>query len=179
MSQLQEKLDAGQFVVTGEIGPPKGTNVAPCLHEADEYLKGRVVAVNVTDIQTAVMRLGSMAVCHMLIDHGIGPWKETGEFQCQSGLDVAYIGAEGNLYPCPGLIFEDFVVGNVFETPVSELLRSEALSKVRRMTRTDLEEPCRSCENEACSGGCRGAAFATFGDIRAAPTYCNWRRRMT
>ena len=73
MSQLQQKLEAGTFVVTGEIGPPKGTNVAPCLHEADEYLKGRVVAVNVTDIQTAVMRLGSMAVCHMLIDHGIEP----------------------------------------------------------------------------------------------------------
>ena len=73
MSQLQEKLDAGTFVVTGEIGPAKGTNVASCLHEADEYLKGRVVAVNVTDIQTAVMRLGSMAVSHMLVDHGIEP----------------------------------------------------------------------------------------------------------
>jgi methylenetetrahydrofolate reductase (NADPH) len=73
MSQLQQKLEAGTFVVTGEIGPAKGTNVASCLHEADEYLKGRVVAVNVTDIQTAVMRLGSMAVSHMLVDHGIEP----------------------------------------------------------------------------------------------------------
>jgi len=73
MSQLQKKLDAGEFVVTGEIGPPKGINIAPVLHEADEYLKGKVVAVNVTDIQTAVMRLGSMATCHMLIDHGIEP----------------------------------------------------------------------------------------------------------
>ena len=73
MSQLQQKLEAGKFTVTGEIGPPKGTNVGPCLHEAEEYLKGRVVAVNVTDIQTAVMRLGSMAVSHMLLDRGIEP----------------------------------------------------------------------------------------------------------
>ena len=73
MSQLQQQLEAGRFVFTGEIGPPKGTNIDPALHEADEYLKGRVAAVNVTDIQTAVMRLGSMAVCHMLIDHGIEP----------------------------------------------------------------------------------------------------------
>ena len=73
MSQFQAQLEAGKFVVTGEIGPPKGTNVAPALHEADEFLKGRVVAVNVTDIQTAVMRLGSMSVCHMLLDHGIEP----------------------------------------------------------------------------------------------------------
>jgi methylenetetrahydrofolate reductase (NADPH) len=73
MSQLQQQLEAGKFVVTGEIGPPKGTNVEPALHEAEEYLKGRVAAVNVTDIQTAVMRLGSMAVCHLLKDRGIEP----------------------------------------------------------------------------------------------------------
>ncbi len=73
MSKLQQQLEAGKFVVTGEIGPPKGTNVEPSLHEAEEYLKDNVVAVNVTDIQTAVMRLGSMALCHMLIDRGIEP----------------------------------------------------------------------------------------------------------
>ena len=73
MSQLQEQLEAGKFVVTGEIGPPKGTNVEPLLEEAEKHLKGRVVAVNVTDIQTAVMRLGSMAVCHLLRDRGIEP----------------------------------------------------------------------------------------------------------
>ena len=73
MTQFQQKLQAGEFVVTGEIGPPKGTNVEPVLHEAEEYLKDFVTAVNVTDIQTAVMRLGSMAVCHMLLDQGIEP----------------------------------------------------------------------------------------------------------
>ena len=73
MSKLQESLASGKFTVTGEIGPPKGTNIAPALHEADEFLKGKVVAVNVTDIQTAVMRLGSLAVCHMLVDHDIEP----------------------------------------------------------------------------------------------------------
>jgi len=73
MSQLRDQLETGNFVVTGEIGPPKGTHVEPALHEAVEHLKGRVAAVNVTDIQTAVMRLGSMAVCHLLIDHGIEP----------------------------------------------------------------------------------------------------------
>ncbi len=73
MSQLQQQIEAGTFVVTGEIGPPKGINVEPVLHEAEEYLKNTVVAVNVTDIQTAVMRLGSMAVSHMLVDLDIEP----------------------------------------------------------------------------------------------------------
>jgi len=73
MSQLQAQLQSGKFVVTGEIGPPKGTNIGPVIHEAEEFLKGRVVAVNVTDIQTAVMRTGSMVGCKLLLDHGIEP----------------------------------------------------------------------------------------------------------
>jgi len=73
MSQLREQLQAGKFVVTGEIGPPKGTNIGPVIHEAEEFLKGRVVAVNVTDIQTAVMRTGSLVGCKLLLDHGIEP----------------------------------------------------------------------------------------------------------
>ncbi|GAF74303.1 unnamed protein product, partial [marine sediment metagenome] len=73
MSKLQERLAAGEFVFTGEIGPPKGTNIEPCLHEAEKYLKDSVVAVNVTDIQTAVMRLGSLVTCKLLKDRGIEP----------------------------------------------------------------------------------------------------------
>jgi len=73
MSHLADRLAAGQFVVTGEIGPPKGTHVDPVLHEAEHYLKGTVTAVNVTDIQTAVMRTGSLALCHLLRDRGIEP----------------------------------------------------------------------------------------------------------
>jgi len=73
MSQLQQRLQAGRFVVTGEIGPPKGTNVGPVLDEAEHCLKGKVVAVNVTDNQTAVMRVGSMAMCRLLLERGIEP----------------------------------------------------------------------------------------------------------
>lgn len=49
VSKLQEKLDAGEFVFTGEIGPPKGVNIAPVIHEAGQYFKDSVTAVNVTD----------------------------------------------------------------------------------------------------------------------------------
>jgi len=73
MSKLQEKLATGEFTVTGEIGPPKGINIEPVMQEADEYLKDSVTAVNVTDIQTAVMRAGSMVGCKLLIDRGIEP----------------------------------------------------------------------------------------------------------
>jgi 5,10-methylenetetrahydrofolate reductase len=67
---FQESLSAGKFVITSEIGPPKGTHVREMLADA-ELIRGRVDAINVTDLQSSVMRLGSMAVCHLLQEKGL------------------------------------------------------------------------------------------------------------
>jgi len=72
MSKLSEALGREEFVVTGEIGPPKGTHIEKALEDA-EHLRGKVVAINVTDIQSAVMRFGSLATCHMLSERGLEP----------------------------------------------------------------------------------------------------------
>jgi len=69
---LHESIVSGKFVVTSEIGPPKGVNIEKALEEAD-FLKGKVEAVNVTDIQSSVMKVGSLAVCHLLKQRGIEP----------------------------------------------------------------------------------------------------------
>jgi len=69
---LREALKSGKFVVTSEVGPPKGTHVEATLEEA-EFVRGKVDAVNVTDIQAAAMRLGSMATCHLLKERGFEP----------------------------------------------------------------------------------------------------------
>jgi 5,10-methylenetetrahydrofolate reductase len=73
MSLLEESLKQGKFVATGEVGPPKGINIAPILEEAKHCLKGRVVAVNVTDNQSSVMRVGSLAICQKLLEVGVEP----------------------------------------------------------------------------------------------------------
>jgi 5,10-methylenetetrahydrofolate reductase len=72
MTKLQQALQSGEFVVTGEIGPPKGVNMDTCMHEAD-LIKDRVVAINVTDNQSSVMHLGSIAVCAKLVQDGYEP----------------------------------------------------------------------------------------------------------
>ncbi|MBM4024127.1 MAG: methylenetetrahydrofolate reductase [Planctomycetes bacterium] len=54
-----EALRSGKFVVTSEIGPPKGTNLEPMLHHID-LLKDRVDGMNVTDNQSSVMRYPSL-----------------------------------------------------------------------------------------------------------------------
>jgi len=72
VSTLKDTLKEGRFVVTSEVGPPKGTDIHKLMEEA-EILRNKVIAINVTDIQSAVMRLGSMAVCHLLKEKGLEP----------------------------------------------------------------------------------------------------------
>ena len=72
MSRLSEELQSGKFVVTSEIGPPKGVELGKCLADA-EGLRASVAAINVTDLQSAVMRIGSLAVCAKLVEMGLEP----------------------------------------------------------------------------------------------------------
>jgi methylenetetrahydrofolate reductase (NADPH) len=71
-SNLEKVLAAGHLAVTGELGPPRGAD-AEVIHHKAKYLKGRVDSVNVTDNQTSVVRMCSMAVCRLLLDIGIEP----------------------------------------------------------------------------------------------------------
>ena len=68
MSRLSEQLANSQFVVTAEIAPPKGTNLAPAMAEAAKF-EG-ITAVNVTDNQGANMRLSSLALAAQLQQAG-------------------------------------------------------------------------------------------------------------
>ena len=69
---FRETLHSKQFVVTAEIGPIKGVDIQETIEDAN-LIKDRVDAINVTDLQSSVLRLGSMAVCHLLKDQGIDP----------------------------------------------------------------------------------------------------------
>ena len=71
-SNLERVLEAGHFAFTGECGPPKGANVEH-LREKAAHLKGVVDAVNLTDNQTAVVRMSSWAAAAILIQDGIEP----------------------------------------------------------------------------------------------------------
>jgi methylenetetrahydrofolate reductase (NADPH) len=71
-SNLEKVLRAGHFAFTGECGPPKGANVDH-LKEKIAHLKGMVDAVNITDNQTAVIRMSSWAASTILIQEGVEP----------------------------------------------------------------------------------------------------------
>jgi methylenetetrahydrofolate reductase (NADPH) len=72
MSQLKRVLDEGDFAVTAECGPPKGADPEAVLKKA-ELLRGKVDAINVTDNQTAIVRMSSLAACSLLRSSGLDP----------------------------------------------------------------------------------------------------------
>ncbi len=70
--RITELFDNGQFVVTAEVGPPKGIQAEHLVEEAKTYLSG-ITAVNVTDNQSSVMRMGSLPACVALKNAGLTP----------------------------------------------------------------------------------------------------------
>ncbi len=70
--RITELFDKGEFVVTAEVGPVKGINIDHLLTEAKEYLSD-ISAVNVTDNQSSVMRMGSLPVCVAMKQNGLNP----------------------------------------------------------------------------------------------------------
>jgi methylenetetrahydrofolate reductase (NADPH) len=69
---LQRRLESGQFAVTAEIGPPRGADLAPVARKA-ESLRGWVDAVNITDNQSAAVRLSSLAGSIAAQHAGVAP----------------------------------------------------------------------------------------------------------
>ena len=69
---LKEKIDSGKFIVCGEIGPPKSCD-GDVVREKSKYFKGVVDAVNITDNQTAVVRLSSIASAKILLEESVEP----------------------------------------------------------------------------------------------------------
>lgn len=71
-SNLEKVLKSGQFAFTGELGPPRGTDTGEVKEKA-RFLKGNVDSVNITDNQTAVVRMSSWAASLLILEEGLEP----------------------------------------------------------------------------------------------------------
>jgi len=72
LSGFRQAVQAGEFLITAEVAPPKGGNPAEMLQMA-QLLKGRVHAVNITDGSRAVLRMCPLAAAIILLQQGIEP----------------------------------------------------------------------------------------------------------
>lgn len=71
-TNLQAMLEARSFAVTGELGPPKGAD-ADVVRRKAELLRGNVDAINVTDNQTAIVRMSSIGASMLVLQAGLEP----------------------------------------------------------------------------------------------------------
>jgi len=128
---FREVLNSGKFVVTSEIGPPKGTNLESMCHHID-LLKDRVDAVNVTDHQSSVMRYPSLGGCLHIKERGGEPilqmtCRDRNQMALQADLLFAYSRGVRNVLCLTG---DSIVVGDhknaadVFELDSCQLLRT-------------------------------------------------------
>ena len=72
LTNFRTALTKGDFLITAEVAPPKGTNPAHMVEMA-KLLKGRVHSVNITDGSRAVMRMSSLVSALLLLEEGIEP----------------------------------------------------------------------------------------------------------
>jgi methylenetetrahydrofolate reductase (NADPH) len=71
-SKFKSLLGSGKFIITSEVGPPKGANIEKMHHHID-ILKDKVDAINVTDHQSSVMRFPSIGGCLAIEEQGGEP----------------------------------------------------------------------------------------------------------
>ena len=91
---FEEKLHSDEFLVTTEIGPPKGVDVSEMIHHID-ILKDKVDAINVTDHQSSVMRFPSLGGCLLVKECGGEPilqmtCRDRNRLALQADLLLAY-----------------------------------------------------------------------------------------
>jgi len=70
--RLLQKIEEGRFIFTAELGPPKSSN-GNVIKKKSKHFRDIVDGVNITDNQTAIVRLSSIASAKILLDEGLEP----------------------------------------------------------------------------------------------------------
>jgi methylenetetrahydrofolate reductase (NADPH) len=134
-SQFEEKLNSNKFLVTTEIGPPKGVDIADMLHHI-EMLKDKVDAINITDNQSSVMRFPSLGGCLLVKEHGGEPifqmtCRDRNRLALQADLLMAYSRGVNNVLCLTG---DSVDVGDHKEAkPVFDADSIQLLKMVRKL----------------------------------------------
>lgn len=86
------------------------------------------------------------------------------------------IDQEGNVVPCGSLVEKSFILGNIFEAPLAEVV-SRSTARLNTVRKDAIQEHCNSCEFVSlCLGGCRSDAYWATGRHDGAYPYCDARK---
>ena len=152
-SKFKQAINSGKFLVTSEVGPPKGTNLEKMLHHID-LLKDKVDGINVTDNQSSVMRFPSIGTCLLIKERGGEPilqmtCRDRNRLSLQNELLFAYTRGIGNVLCLTG---DAVPVGDhkeakgVFDLDSVQLLRAiRKLESGKDLGENDLDGAVEFC----------------------------------
>lgn len=150
---FKEALNSGKFIISSEIGPPKGTNLEKMRHHID-ILKDLVDGINVTDHQSSVMRFPSIGGCLEIKEHGGEPilqmtCRDRNQMALQAELLLAYTRGIRNVLCLTGdaiPIGDHKEAKSVFELDSVQLLRTIRLMESGKdMGGNDLDGAVEFC----------------------------------
>ncbi len=150
---FREALKSGKFIVTSEIGPPKGTHIEKMCHHID-ILKDKVDAINVTDHQSSVMRFPSLGGCLHIKEQGGEPilqmtCRDRNRMALQADLLLAYTRGVRNVLCLTGdavPVGDNKEAKGVFEFDSTQLLRMvRQMEKGKDMGGNDLDGAVEFC----------------------------------
>jgi len=152
-SKFKQAINSGKFLVTSEVGPPKGTNLEKMLHHID-LLKDKVDGINVTDNQSSVMRFPSIGTCLLIKERDGEPilqmtCRDRNRLSLQNELLFAYTRGIGNVLCLTG---DAIPVGDhkeakgVFDLDSVQLLRAiRKLESGKDLGENDLDGAVEFC----------------------------------
>lgn len=161
---LKERLESGKFVVIAELQPPKGNNLAEFFENA-ELFRGRVDAINVPELQNAIMRLGSLSVCALLKSKGMESifnlsCSDRNRLVLQSEiLNASVLGLQNILFlqGDPPSIGDHFEAQAVFDLDVMGLLNAaKRLQEGYDLMGNDLQGKPQFCVGAQVNAGVKG-----------------------
>jgi len=153
VQSFRETLNSGKFIVTSEIGPPKGTNIEKMRHHID-IIKDKVDALNVTDHQSSVMRFPSLGGCLHIKEQGGEPilqmtCRDRNRMALQADLLFAYTRGIKNVLCLTGdavPVGDNKEAKGVFEFDSTQLIRViRQMEKGKDMGGNDLDGAVEFC----------------------------------
>ncbi len=150
---FRETLKSGKFIITSEIGPPKGTNLEKMCHHID-IIKDKVDALNVTDHQSSVMRFPSLGGCLHIKEQGGEPilqmtCRDRNRMALQADLLFAYTRGIRNVLCLTGdavPVGDNKEAKGVFEFDSTQLIRViRQMEKGKDMGGNDLDGAVEFC----------------------------------
>jgi radical SAM protein with 4Fe4S-binding SPASM domain len=110
----------------------------------------------------------------VVFDPGFGPVPPDYCFhECVAGIETCYIKANGDVYPCTAMLYDQFKVGNLRDRPLGGLWEDQAMTLMSRFDHSQVEGICSVCDNsDYCRGACRNLTYAHTGSFQASFPNC-------